>query len=86
MAINLLGYWPTDLYAETTGFIYLKTMVYILLYGFCVLQVIRQFEEFSAPDVVISLARNAIAIADDDDENLVSTLNVACLCYHDKCM
>jgi len=48
-----------------------------------VFQVIRQFEEFSAPDVVISLARNAIAIADDDDENLVSTLNVACLCYHE---
>ncbi|XP_052801877.1 nuclear pore complex protein Nup160-like [Mya arenaria] len=34
------------------------------------LKVIRQFEEYSAPDVVISLARNAIAIADDIDENL----------------
>ncbi|WAR01460.1 NU160-like protein [Mya arenaria] len=33
--------------------------------------VIRQFEEYSAPDVVISLARNAIAIADDIDENLL---------------
>ncbi|XP_052227575.1 nuclear pore complex protein Nup160-like isoform X1 [Dreissena polymorpha] len=34
------------------------------------LKVIRQFEEYSAPDVVISLARNATAIADEDDENL----------------
>ncbi|XP_053384862.1 nuclear pore complex protein Nup160-like isoform X2 [Mercenaria mercenaria] len=34
------------------------------------LKVIRQFEEFSAPDVVISLARTAIAVADEDDQNL----------------
>jgi len=36
--------------------------------------VIQQFEEFSVPDVVISLARMAIAVADDDDVNLVSLL------------
>ncbi|XP_060553700.1 nuclear pore complex protein Nup160-like [Ruditapes philippinarum] len=34
------------------------------------LKVIRQFEEISAPDVVISLANEAISVADEDDPNL----------------
>ena len=32
---------------------------------------LQQFEEFGAPDVVISLAKTAIGIADDDDPNVV---------------
>lgn len=35
-------------------------------------QVIRQFEQFCMPDMVISLANTAISIADDDDPNVVS--------------
>ncbi|KAL4225759.1 hypothetical protein ACF0H5_016448 [Mactra antiquata] len=34
------------------------------------LKVIRQFEEYSAPDVVITLARNAKTVAEDNDPNL----------------
>ena len=33
---------------------------------------LQQFEEFGAPDVVISLAKIAIGVADDDDPNVVS--------------
>ena len=35
---------------------------------------LQQFEEFGAPDVVISLAKTAIGIADDDDPNVVMYL------------
>ena len=33
---------------------------------------LQQFEEFGAPDVVISLAKIAIGVADDEDPNVVS--------------
>ena len=42
---------------------------------YCIVQVLQQFEEFNAPDVVISLARTAIGNADDDDPNLVRFIN-----------
>ena len=38
-------------------------------------QVLQQFEEFGAPDVVISLAKTAIGVADDDDPNVVSYIH-----------
>lgn len=38
------------------------------------MQVIKQFEEFDAPDVVVSLAKTAISIADSDDVDLVCTI------------
>jgi hypothetical protein len=38
--------------------------------------VLKQFEEFGAPDMVVSFAKAAISIADDDDPNVV--------CNHDN--
>ncbi len=39
------------------------------------LQVIRLLEQFSVPDLVISLANTALSVADDDDPNIVSHPN-----------
>ncbi|XP_052066058.1 nuclear pore complex protein Nup160-like isoform X1 [Mytilus californianus] len=36
------------------------------------LKVLKQFEEFGAPDVVVSFAKTAISIADDDDPNVAT--------------
>ena len=45
------------------------------------LQVIRLLEQFSLPDLVISLANTALSVADDDDPNIVSWLSAFVSCH-----
>lgn len=59
----------------------------------CLLKVMNLLEQFECPDVVVTLARDAIKMALPDDPNLVSTFHPlfvlhvhVCLCFVCACL
>ena len=39
------------------------------------MQVIRLYEQFCLPDLIVTMAKTAISVAEDDDPNLVSCVS-----------